>query len=120
MMLYIITSIIFFIAILCLILFREKINYGFLNNLYDKLKVFTNKYYKVIVFILFIFTAFTSVFKLGEVPYGLHVDEAGMAYDAISILKYNVDRYLNKFPIYLINYGGRSECNVRISYSIIN
>lgn len=36
----------------------------------------------------------------------MHVDEAGMAYDALSLSKYGVDRYLNKFPVYLINYGG--------------
>ena len=51
-------------------------------------------------------TVVTSVFKLGAVPYGLHVDEAGMAYDALSLSKYGVDRYLNHLPVYLINYGG--------------
>ena len=55
---------------------------------------------------LFLLAVFTSVYKLGEVPYGLHVDEAGMAYDALSLAKYGVDRYLNPYPVYFINFGG--------------
>lgn len=119
-MFYIITSIVFFIISLYLISLRNKINNTFLDNLYNNLKTFANKYYKFLIFLLFMLTIFTSTFKLGEVPYGLHVDEAGMAYDAISISKYGVDRYLNKFPVYLINYGGRTKCNVYVPYSTIN
>ncbi len=119
-MFYIITSIIFFIISLCLILLRNKINITFLNNLYNNLKTFANKHYKFLIFSLFMLTIFTSTYKLGEVPYGLHVDEAGMAYDAISISKYGIDRYLNKFPVYLINYGGRTKRNVYVSYGIVN
>ncbi|MCL2859154.1 MAG: glycosyltransferase family 39 protein [Oscillospiraceae bacterium] len=102
-------NIIFIIISLCLILLRllnRKKHNAFFNNLYEKIKLHVNKHYKILILILFILTIFTSVFKLGTVPYGLHVDEAGMAYDATSIVKYGVDRYLNHFPIYLINYGG--------------
>lgn len=67
---------------------------------------FVNKYYKYFVIVIFIILIFTSMYQLGIVPAGFHVDEAGMAYDALSISKYGVDRYLNKFPIYLINFGG--------------
>ena len=49
---------------------------------------------------------FTRLFLLNDVPYGLHVDEAGMAYDAYSLAHFGVDRYLNSYPIYLINFGG--------------
>lgn len=84
----------------------SKENNTFFNNLYEKVKFYANKYYKILILILFILTIFTSVFKLGAVPAGLHVDEAGMAYDALSLSKYGVDRYLNHFPVYLINYGG--------------
>ena len=45
-------------------------------------------------------------YRLGSIPYGLHIDEAGMAYDAFCLANYSVDRYLNHFPVYLINYGG--------------
>lgn len=119
-MFYIVTSIIFFTISLCFILLRKKINSKFLNNLYNKLKTFITKYYKFLIFVLFALTFFTSTYKLGEVPYGLHVDEAGMAYDAISISQYGVDRYLNKLPVYLINYGRRTKCYVYVSYCPIN
>lgn len=93
-----------FLILLALLVKNKK--FKFLNNLYDRLRNIANKYYKYIILLLFLLTVFTSAFKIGEVPYGLHVDEAGMAYDAISLEKYGVDRYLNKFPLYLINYGG--------------
>ncbi len=77
-----------------------------ITNFYKKLKLFVNENYKFLIIFLFIVTVFTSIYKIGTVPYGMHVDEAGMAYDAISISKYGVDRYLNQFPVYLTNYGG--------------
>lgn len=49
---------------------------------------------------------FVHVFKLGRILYGIHVDEAGMGYDAYCLYKYGVDRYLNFYPVYLINFGG--------------
>lgn len=62
--------------------------------------------FRVAVLFLFCITVFTSVYKVGEVPYGLHVDEAGMAYDTLSLANYGVDRYLNPYPVYFINFGG--------------
>lgn len=108
-MFYIISNIILFIIALTFILFtllKKFPNNSYLNNLYQKYLSFIDKYFKTIVCVIFGLTLFTSIFKLGEVPYGLHVDEAGMAYDAFCISKYGVDRYLNTYPIYLINYGG--------------
>ena len=57
------------------------------------------------IVLLIIGFLFTRLFLLNEVPYGLHVDEAGMAYDAYSLAHFGVDRYLNSFPVYLINFG---------------
>lgn len=55
---------------------------------------------------LFLFSRF---FLLAEVPRGIHVDEAGMAYDAFCLARYGVDRYLYRFPVYFNNYfGGQS------------
>lgn len=67
---------------------------------------FINSNYKKLIICLFILTVFTSILDLGNTPYGIHVDEAGMAYDAICLVNHGVDRYLNPFPVYLINYGG--------------
>lgn len=49
---------------------------------------------------------FMHFYNLGNVPYGIHIDEAGMAYDAYCLANYSVDRYLNALPVYLINFGG--------------
>lgn len=64
---------------------------------------------KVFTFVvgLLFFICFVELFyKLGEIPNGIHVDEAGSMYDALNISKYGVDRYLYKYPVYFINYGG--------------
>lgn len=81
--------------------------------------LFIEKYYKFLIIIIFLLMLFTSLYKLDSVPYGLHVDEAGMAYDAISMVKYGVDRYLNRFPVYLINYGGGQSAMYMYIASII-
>ena len=45
-------------------------------------------------------------YRLGDIPYGMDVDEAGMGYDAWCLAKYGVDRYMNSYPVYLINFSG--------------
>ena len=63
------------------------------------------KYYKYVFFVFLFMIGFTSIYKLGVVPKGFHIDEAGMFYDAYSIATCGVDRYLNKYPVYFINFG---------------
>ena len=70
-----------------------------------------SKYNIVLLIIGFLFT---RLFLLNEVLYGLHVDEAGMAYDAFSLANWGVDRYLNSYPVYLINYG-----DVKVRFMLI-
>lgn len=72
----------------------------------DKINAIINKYYKIFILITFALTIFTTTYKFGKIPNGLNVDEAGMAYDAFCISEYGTDRYLNRFPVYLTNYGG--------------
>lgn len=95
---YLILNLILLVPI-CIILFYKpqdsKINYKLIN-----------KHYYKIVFLLFFLMIITSVYKLGIVPKGIHVDEAGMFYDAKLLAKFGYDRYLNKLPVYLINFGG--------------
>lgn len=55
---------------------------------------------------LFIFWLYMHIYRLAEVPTGLHIDEAGMAYDAFCLANWGVDRYLNPFPLYFYNLGG--------------
>ncbi len=55
---------------------------------------------------IFLLFGITRLWQLTTLPYGMHVDEAGMAYDAWCLSQYGVDRYLKCWPVYLINYGG--------------
>ena len=56
--------------------------------------------------IIVILTVFIHCFKIGSIPYGINVDEMGMGYDAWCLANFGTDRYLNSFPVYLINYSG--------------
>ncbi len=64
-----------------------------------------NKYNLIFVLILIVF-AFTRLYNLAGVPQGINLDEAATAYNAINIAGYGVDRYLNPFPIYFLNFDG--------------
>ena len=64
------------------------------------------KYYSVSVLILSCALVFLLTYGLGSIPNGLHVDVAGMAYDALNLSVYNVDRFLYPNPVYFINFGG--------------
>lgn len=46
------------------------------------------------------------LWRLAEYPVGINCDEIGMAYDAFCLSHFGTDRFLNPFPMYLINYGG--------------
>jgi len=61
---------------------------------------------KIIFIIVLMVAIFIRVYKIDKIPHGINVDEAGMAYDAFCLANYGTDRYLNKLPIYLINFGG--------------
>lgn len=69
-----------------------------------------NKYAKYMSYLGFAFLCglfvITRFWRLDTIPTGLHLDEAGMAYDAWCLAEYGVDRYLNPWPLYLTNYGG--------------
>lgn len=52
---------------------------------------------------LFLFTRFYLILEL---PWGIHIDEAGMAYDAWCLSEFGYDRHLLSWPLYLKNFGG--------------
>lgn len=71
----------------------------------NKIDEFCNKNYKKI-WLVFIGLLFISViYKFGELPIYIGVDEAGMAYDAQNLVEYGTDRYKNSFPLYFTNFG---------------
>lgn len=52
----------------------------------------------------------TRLWQLGTLPLGVHIDEAGMAYDAWCLANFGVDRHLKSWPVYLNNfYSGQSS-----------
>lgn len=59
----------------------------------------------IILALIWLAGAALRLYKLTDIPSGIHVDEAGMAYDAWCLGNYGTDRFLNKWPVYLINYG---------------
>lgn len=65
----------------------------------------TKKYY-VGWTVIVITMIFMHLFRLGDIPYGINVDEMGMGYDAWCLSHFGTDRYLNSFPVYLINFSG--------------
>lgn len=71
-----------------------------------KVDEFIEKHYKIILIIFAILIFVSRIYKFGDVPKSIGVDEAGSSYDAYCIANYGVDRYLNSFPIYFINFGG--------------
>ncbi len=42
---------------------------------------------------------------LDSVPYGIHIDEVGMAYDSYWLAKEGIDRWCMSYPVYMLNYG---------------
>ena len=45
----------------------------------------------------------TRLFRLPALPYGFHLDETSVIYNAWCLANYGVDRYLKSFPVYFIN-----------------
>lgn len=66
---------------------------------------FVEKHYKIIWLVFAIILFFTVIFKFGEIPAYIGVDEAGMAYDAFCLAEYGTDRFQNSYPLYLMNFG---------------
>ncbi|MBO5292650.1 MAG: glycosyltransferase family 39 protein [Lachnospiraceae bacterium] len=61
--------------------------------------------WKAAIGIIWLAGIFLRLYRLTEIPNGMHVDEAGMAYDAWCLGNFGTDRFLNSWPVYLINYG---------------
>lgn len=59
----------------------------------------------MLIGIITFITIFMHTYKICDIPFGLNVDEAGAAYDALNIARYGVDRWLNSYPVYFTNYG---------------
>lgn len=101
--------VIFAIAIIKIVqryMLEHNLHKDTINEIENKKDNFINKNYKWILTILILVMAITRLYKFGKIPEYIGVDEAGAAYDAYCLANYGVDRYLNKWPLYLINFGG--------------
>lgn len=58
----------------------------------------------VLLIMLFIVFLASRLFHLGIAPTGMHVDEMGMAYDAVCLKNEGTDRWGHAYPVYLDNY----------------
>lgn len=74
----------------------------------NKLNEIIKKYKLNIICIVLILalSVFLRSYKLEQIPDGVNVDEAGMAYDAFCLANFRVDRALNRLPVYFVNFGG--------------
>lgn len=74
------------------------------------LKSLVKKYwYSAALLLLFLIAVFLRVYRLESLPDVLHIDEAGLGYNAWCLAHYGTDRYLNVRPFYPQNfYGGQS------------
>ena len=110
MKVYIFSIIIFFVIIIEKFIIKyleEKEEYkGKIEKIINKIDNFFDTNYKIIFIVFAILIFFSRIYKFGEVPKNIGVDEAGAAYDAYTLANYGVDRYLNSYPLYLINFGG--------------
>lgn len=67
---------------------------------------FCEKHYKKIWILFVIILFITVIYKFGELPDYLSIDEAAGMYDAMNLANYGVGRYLDSYPIYIPNFGG--------------
>ena len=80
----------------------------------------SSKSYRLAMAVLSVLFIFLLTYKLTEIPIPYHVDEAGMAYDAVNIVRYHYDRYFNRFPVYFINFGsGQSALYIYLTAILI-
>lgn len=61
--------------------------------------------YVLFILLLGLFV-FTRVYRILDLPKGIHIDEAGMAYDAWCLSQFGYDRHFESWPLYLRNFGG--------------
>ena len=63
------------------------------------MKASCKKYwYPTAILLLFLLAVFLRVYRLGELPDVLHIDEAGLGYNAWCLAHFGTDRYLNVRP----------------------
>lgn len=75
--------------------------------------ILKEKKYRYILFMIML-SGFliTRLFRLDLLPFGphgMHIDEAGSAYDAVCIKNWGVDQFLVKYPPYFRGMSGSGQ-----------
>ncbi len=68
------------------------------------LKKFVSRTY-LILFAIFLLSLFLRFYQLGSVPFGFHIDEASLGYNAYSLLQTGRDENNHLFPLYIDMFG---------------
>lgn len=76
------------------------------KSIFGRLRALTEKPYVALAVLVLMFIAFVAsrLFHLGVTPTGFHIDECGMAYDAVCLSKTGCDRWGYSMPVYLCNF----------------
>lgn len=79
------------------------------SRLSDRLRKLSDKTENprvAVLLLILMFAAFVAsrLFHLGVTPTGFHIDECGMAYDAVCLSKTGCDRWGYSMPVYLCNF----------------
>lgn len=59
--------------------------------------------------VLLLMAVFLRVYRMGTLPLGMHIDEAGVGLNAWSIAHYGTDRYGNFMPVCPLNFYGEQS-----------
>lgn len=87
------------------------------KNKIDKSNIFSNKVYKIVLFIILIVGIFVRVYEFGKVPAGFNQDGAMAVVDGIALAKYGTDRYGMFMPVHLTAWG-YGQMSSMLSYMI--
>lgn len=65
----------------------------------------SKKLFAIVFFAIFLLACVLRLYKLEAVPYGFHIDEASLGYNAYSLLLTGKDDNGNSFPLYIDIFG---------------
>ena len=71
----------------------------------SKIKLVIKKLLKQPLFWIFLLALVLRIYKLGTFPYGFHLDEVKVGWNALSILKTGKDDRGNRFALYYNSFG---------------
>lgn len=105
---YISSAIVTILCILTIFKVGQRIQLPANQKLLEKGKLLTDaieKYWLILLLLLYGVFLFTRLFRLDTIPAGIHMDELSYAYDARCLMQYGTDRHGNHMPVLLWAYG---------------